>query len=56
MLPHSIIVTSRLQERIVIFSHWAVLQALIGKNFENCQSCECGAEDLLADVSVQDDA
>jgi hypothetical protein len=45
----------RLQRHIVVFSHWAVLRALTGKSFDNCESWECGVEELLADVLVADD-
>jgi hypothetical protein len=47
--------TTPLQTRIVLFGHWAVLRALTGNNFENCESCECSVEDLVADVHVEDD-
>jgi hypothetical protein len=43
-----------LQHRIVLFSHWAVLRALTGKNFENCESSEYGMEDLADDVICED--
>ena len=45
-----------LQRRIVLFSHWGVLRALTGKEFENCESWECGEEELLADVRADDNA
>ena len=43
-----------LQRRIVLFSHWGVLRALTGKEFENCESWECGEEELLADMRADD--
>ena len=46
---------SPLQSRIVVFSHWAVLRALTGHNFENCDSNEFNLDDLLADVRVVDE-
>ena len=42
------------QTCIVIFSHWAVLRALTGRNFDNCDSSECTLADLLADLRVVD--